>query len=171
VIAKRVPGEKWTGPAADLARMNHDHVSVADAFARLFADPDIAATLDDIDCLIVEKTGWRRSLLWCIGSGGGWQPEETEGKWEERRRKIARKARELAKLMADDPGCGGFTLEELWSLGVGVDPTELAFERRKHSSKMPRFAAGSDDDGRSVKAPIVGHSLVAMAAAIDRDLV
>lgn len=105
---------------------------------------------------------WRHELLFIIHAGGGWQPTETEATRAKRRRKMAELARELAETMAADSGCDHFTLEELWALSIGIEPTQVVYERRKPQTAMPAISGN--------ERPSVSGALVAFAGAIDRDI-
>lgn len=167
-MSKPTAPPEWTGPARELARFNPPWMKLR--FDRVLSDARILDVLPQIEAALGEGNGEgaRRSLLFVIGSGGGWQPTETEATRAKRRGKIAKLARELSETMADDTGCERFTIEHLWAIGLGIEPVMLPYEGRASTSRMPTVVAG--EAFKWSGAPTVGAALAALATAIDRDL-
>lgn len=165
---KRMPPQEWTQPARALAFGNPAWMRTR--LDRVLGDARVLAVLPQIEAALGKGNGEgaRQSLLFVIGSGGGWQPTETEATRAKRRGKIAKLARELSETMADDPGCERFTIEHLWAIGLGIEPVMLPYEGRSGTSRMPRVVAS--EAFKWTGAPTVGAALAALATAIDRDL-
>lgn len=165
---KRSAPSEWREPAEALKFGNPPWMKAR--FDRVLSDIRILDLLPKIEAALGagNGAGARQSLLFVIGSGGGWQPTETEATRAKRRGKIAKLARELSETMADDPGCARFTVEHLWAIGLGIEPVMLPYEGRSGTSRMPRAAAG--DEFKWAGAPTVGAAMAALATAIDRDL-
>lgn len=165
---KSTAPNEWREPAEALAFGNPAWMKAR--FDRVLSDARTLDLLPQIEAALGEGDGEgaRRSLLFVVGSGGGWQPTETEATRAKRRGKIAKLARELSETMANDPGCERFTVEHLWAMGLGIEPVMLPYEGRSGTSRMPRAAPG--DEFKWAGAPTVGAAMAALATAIDRDL-
>lgn len=131
---------EWRASAEKLALGNPPEFAAT--LARVLADRRVVAVLPMIERALGASYGpdTRRRLLFLIASGGGWQPNETESTRAKRRRKIAGLARQLSDAMAEDPGCDRFTLEHLWGLAIGIEPTQVIYERRKVKAVMPTIS-------------------------------